>query len=166
MNSGKITNHTATAATSYAQAGESAKTSDMAGMLPDHLADFGLHALRDPLRRLEQPDHAPEVLDEARHVDDEEAGAQLDVRPHGVIREPDDRLRVEELAQPPVVLLARHLQVVRVAEVGALELDLAQPAPPQPVVAAEQVAVLAQVDAREERHRVGHVDQADRVAVA
>jgi hypothetical protein len=37
----------------------------MAGMLPDHLADFGLHALRDPLRRLEQPDHAAEVLDEA-----------------------------------------------------------------------------------------------------
>ena len=86
-----------------------------------------------------------------------------------MVLEPHDRLRVEQLAQPPVVLLARDLEVVRLVELRALELDLPQVPTAQPVVAAdalEQPALLAQVDAGEHLHPVGELDQADRPAEA
>src|SRR3954454_11842339 len=58
------------------------------GGLPDLVAP----APGAPRRGLEQPHDAPQVFERARNVDDEEPRAHLEVGPHRVLREPDDRL--------------------------------------------------------------------------
>jgi len=146
MKAGKITNHTATAAMSYAQAGVKAKTSDMGrDATRPPLADFGLHALRDPLRRFEQPDHATEVprRSPARKTTRNPARSSMCGR-SGCSESQTIVLRVEQLPQagrrpcsqpPPAGRMRRRTRC-------SSSSTLAQPpAPRSQSFAAQQVAV-------------------------